>query len=93
MYIYIECLIMGIITCIACMISCKLIYYDNKLMNDFSFKNLLINKKYKKVRIIMITSFFIGALVHYLIRKMNLTDMYCKKVCYGNKCYMVCPIH
>jgi hypothetical protein len=46
------------------------------------------NKKYYKQDLIL--CFLFGFLLHYLIRSNNITDLYCKKVCYGDKCIMIC---
>lgn len=77
MNIYLECLIIGLISAICCIISYNIIYRDDK-------KKL----KYNKSNIIL--CFIIGFLIHYIIRKNKLTELYCKKVCYGDKCFMSC---
>jgi len=95
--IIIECLIIGVISAICCLISHKIIYiqYDN---DDYSNYNLLdINEymifiKLSESRNNIIACFFLGALVHYIIKQGHLTEMYCRKVCYDDKCFMVCDI-
>lgn len=78
MHILVECSIIGIISAISGMISYKIIYNNTKERPPIFNKILL--------------SFVIGFMIHYIIKKSNLTNMYCKKVCYDDKCFMVCPI-
>jgi hypothetical protein len=96
MRLYIECIMVGIVSAICCVISYQIIYY-NKLNSNRQTKliNIKLYRKFIKdqtIRNNIIGSFCIGALIHYLISKSNLTNMYCKKVCYDDKCFMVCPI-
>lgn len=83
-----QCFIIGIISVICCILSHSIIYskqyfklkYLKKCFND---KNLQYN---------IILCFFLGALVHFLVKQSNLTNMYCKKICYDDKCWLVCDI-
>ena len=45
-----------------------------------------------EVRNKVILCFFIGALLHYIVKIYELDKMYCEKVCYGNECKIVCKI-
>lgn len=79
--IIIECILIGILSALCCLISYNIIYKTNN------------KKKYIIPKInIIIMCFILGASIHYLIKKNNITDLYCKKVCYGDECFMVCPI-
>jgi len=81
--IIIECLIIGLISAICCIISYNVINPDEKKTNYF---------KNPKTRNNIIMCFFMGMIVHYIIKESGITNFYCKKVCYGDKCFMVCPI-
>ena len=74
MNILIECLLIGLITVICC---------------DLVYK-ILDKKKTKIYKQNLLFSFILGFLLHYLIKDNNLTEIYCKKVCYGDKCITVC---
>jgi hypothetical protein len=87
MRIEIECSIIGLISALCCMISYKIVYGSTK--SKYSKKNIF---HYSKLRNNIIMCFLMGASIHYIIRKNNLTNMYCKKVCYDDQCFMVCPI-
>lgn len=76
-----ECIIIGIISVLCCIISMQIIQRKNKKKNNS--KNII---NY------MIISFIIGVFIHYIIKKIDLPNMYCKKVCYDDQCYYVCPI-
>ena len=80
MNIYLECLLIGLISTICCHLSYHLINDKNKKINKSLYTNNII------------LCFIIGALLHYLIKKNNICDMYCRKVCYNDECFMVCPI-
>ncbi len=90
MRVEIECLLIGLISAICCMISYKIVY--GSIKSKYSNKNNYFYLNYPHLRNNVIFSFFIGALVHYIVKKSNLTDSYCKKVCYDDQCFMVCPI-
>lgn len=76
MNIYLECLIIGLISIICNYISYKIIYN---------------NEKKQKYNINFGILFFIlGFLLHYIIKKNRLTEFYCKKICYGDKCFLSC---
>lgn len=90
MHIELECLIIGLISSLCCIISYKIIYGTTK--SKYSEKNMFHYLNYSKLRNCIILCFIMGAMLHYFIRKINLMDMYCKKVCYDNECYMICPI-
>jgi hypothetical protein len=83
MYLIIECLIMGLAAVIACIISYNII--NNDIGNSSKTRSCLSSK--------IIVSFCCGFIIHLIIKKSHLTDMYCKKICYNNECYMVCPIN
>ncbi len=87
MNIIIECLIIGFISAICCIISYKIIY---KTHNLNSKNNLLLTQPEMRNNIII--CFIIGSILHYIIKSNNLTDMYCKKVCYDDQCFLVCKI-
>jgi uncharacterized membrane protein YjjP (DUF1212 family) len=71
-----ECLLVGIISAI-------LYYYMTRLNN----------KKYKnKFNFNLVISFVFGFMLHYIIRVYRLNDLYCKKVCYNDECFMICRI-
>lgn len=78
MHILIECSIIGVISAISSMISYKIIYNNTKKHPH------IFNK--------IILGFIIGFVIHYIVKKSDLTNMYCKKICYDDKCFMVCPI-
>ena len=73
-----ECLIIGLI----CMFCCHYLYQ-------------ILNKKNKNkknyYRQSLILCFIFGYLLHYMIKENNIENLYCKKVCYGDECFMVCP--
>lgn len=97
--IILECLIVGLISSICCLISYKIIYYSyNKDENDINNYHLTdINDyvmfiKMRESRNNIIMCFILGALVHYIVKQSHLTELYCRKVCYDDKCFMVCNI-
>ena len=77
MNIYLECLIIGLISAICCIISYNIIYRDDKKKLTYNKANIIL-------------CFIVGFLIHFIIRKNKLTELYCKKVCYGDKCFMSC---
>ena len=78
MNLLLECLIIGIISAISCKISYNIIYKHKK------------KSKYYKSNIIL--CFICGCLIHFFIKKNKIDDLYCKKVCYNDDCYMICKI-
>jgi hypothetical protein len=74
-----ECLIIGLI----CMICCHYLFV---ILNN---KN---SKKKNYYRQCLILCFLFGCLLHYIIKENNIDDLYCRKVCYNDECFMVCPI-
>ncbi len=74
-----ECLIIGLI----CVICCHYLY---QILAD---KNNKTKKSYKQS---LILCFVFGCLLHYMIKENNIEGLYCKKVCYNNECFMVCPL-
>jgi hypothetical protein len=84
MRLIIECLIVGLITSICYILSYNLIYNLNNSTSS--------NFKYKSIKNKIIICFFCGAIMHYIIKINNLTDIYCRKLCYDNQCFMVCTI-
>jgi magnesium-transporting ATPase (P-type) len=98
--IIIECLIIGIITSICCLISYKIIYYSHNKdvngINNYHLTNIndyIMFLKIRESRNNILMSFVFGALVHYIIKQSHLTELYCKKVCYDDKCFIVCNIN
>jgi len=89
MRVEIECLLIGLISALCCMVSYKIVYGSIKSKKSDK-NNFYLNNQNLRNNIIF--SFLIGAFVHYIVKKSNLTDMYCKKVCYDDQCFMVCPI-
>ena len=90
-----ECLIIGLM----CMICCHYLYTiinnknnkDNKDNKDNKGdKNNKVNKNYYRQSLIL--CFLFRYLLHYIIKDNNIDNLYCKKVCYNNECFMVCPI-
>jgi len=79
----IECILIGLIT-VVCYIICYNITLDNKSIKD---------KKNKQYYFNIIMSFIIGYFIHYLYKKNNINEMYCKKICYGDECFMVCQLN
>ena len=77
-----ECIFIGIISVLCCIISMKIIQIKNKKNNSSS-----------KVRNYMILSFLGGFFIHYIVKKVDLPNIYCKKVCYDDKCFYVCPVN
>ena len=75
-----ECLIIGLI----CVICCHYLY---QILAD---KNNKTKKKSYKQSLIL--CFVFGCLLHYMIKDNNIEDLYCKKICYNNECFMVCPL-
>jgi hypothetical protein len=87
----IECLIVGIISVIFCILSYKIIYAkDCKTLSKSLFN--INEKKYPNLKKNMVICFFLGATTHFIIKQSNLTKTYCKKVCYDDKCWLVCDI-
>jgi len=89
MHIELECMIVGLISALCCIISYKIIY-SSHLVNEKQSLLSLLNTTTVINNIFV--CFILGALIHYFIKKSNITEMYCKKVCYDDKCFMVCPI-
>jgi len=100
-----ECLLIGIFSAICCLISYKIIYYSYKDQSDqidqkhnisdyhmYDLNDYLFFLKIRESRNYIIMSFIFGALIHYIIKQSHLTELYCRKVCYDNKCFMVCEI-
>jgi hypothetical protein len=58
----------------------------------YNYMYIRINKKNKRNRYCSLLCFLFGFLLHYLIKNNNLTDLYCKKVCYNDECFMVCKV-
>ncbi len=71
-----ECLLVGLISAILYYYVGRLVKRGKKNINKF---NLVI-------------SFIFGFMLHYLIIVYRLNDLYCKKVCYNEECFMVCRI-
>jgi hypothetical protein len=71
-----ECLLIGIITAILYHYTIRLIKKNNKKINKFN----------------IVMSFIFGFILHYFIKVYRLNDLYCKKVCYNDECFMICPI-
>jgi hypothetical protein len=98
MSIILECLIAGIMSAICCIISYKIIYKThNKTSSTKVFGNLQnannnLSIEQPEIRNNIIMCFVIGSFIHYIIKSNNITDMYCKKVCYDDKCFLVCKI-
>ena len=90
MRVEIECLIIGSLSALCCMISYKIVYSSTK--SKYSNTNLFQLMKCSKIRNNIIMCFIFGSLIHYIVKISNLSNMYCKKVCYDNQCFMVCPI-
>jgi prolipoprotein diacylglyceryltransferase len=84
MHIYLEYGIIAIVTAIASYIAYKVIYNDDKQKET--------KQDHTKILVIIIISSIIGVIGHLIIKKTNIDEMYCRKVCYGNKCMLVCKI-
>lgn len=84
MHIIIECLIVGLISSICYILSYNLIYN----LNDSTSSNY----KYKSIKNKIIICFILCTIMHYIIKINNISDIYCKKLCYDDKCFMVCSI-
>jgi hypothetical protein len=72
-----ECLVIGLI--------CMVLYH-------FVIKLIKKDKKKLNYRQNLILSFIFGYILHYMIKSYRLDDIYCKKVCYNDECFMICPI-
>jgi len=84
----IECILMGLIAVVCCII------YNNTIYNKpYTKDTILFYVKEKQYICNIIASFMIGFLIHYLYKKNNISEMYCKKVCYGDECFMVCQLN
>lgn len=107
--IYFECVLMGFVSMLSCLLLYKIVYYSEKQVdNDNSenndnivstnyhlteFKDYKIFFQMRESRNNLIMAFLFGALIHYIVEQSKLTDMYCKKVCYDDKCFMVCELN
>jgi hypothetical protein len=91
MRIELECVFVGLIAALCCVVSYKIIHSSNLIKNK-KRKSLLAFLNTSTVRNNILMCFVLGALIHYVIRESNITDMYCKKVCYDDQCFMVCPV-
>jgi len=78
-----ECLIIGLISIICCHFLYHYIYTKQK--------NKKTNNKYYKHYLLL--SFLFGYLLHYIMKNNNIEDIYCKKVCYGDECFLICPVN
>ena len=81
----IECILMGLLA-----IVCSIIY--NNIDSDKQSSKNKKSSKNNQYYFNIIISFIIGFLIHYLYTKNNINEMYCKKVCYGDECFMVCSL-
>ena len=90
MRVELECLIIGLISALCCMISYKIVY--GSANSKYSDKDIFFYIRHPKLRRNIFLCFILGAFIHYIVKISNLTNMYCKKVCYDDQCFMVCPI-
>jgi len=72
-----ECFIIGTIT----MIFINIIYKSN-----------IIDKKKKYYKMNLIIGFIFSFILHYMIESNKITELYCKKVCYNDECFLVCKV-
>jgi hypothetical protein len=84
-----ECFIIGIVSVICCILSHNIIHSKKNNFKSKYFKKCLNDKNFQHN---IILCFLLGALVHFLIKQSNLTNMYCRKICYDDKCWLVCDI-
>lgn len=92
MNIHLECILMGLFSASICVISYITLFNDNENGNK-KYKTVYDLFNDNEMRYNMVIYFIFGYIIHYLIKKNNLTDMYCTKVCYDDKCFMVCPVN
>ena len=77
MHLYLQSFIIGLISALAChFIQIKLLHIKKKHNTAYKM-NILI-------------SFICGALIHHIVIKSNLESLYCRKICYDDKCIIVC---
>jgi hypothetical protein len=88
MNIHLECILMGLFSASICVISYVTLFNENK-----KYKTVYDLFNDDEMRYNMVIYFIFGYLVHYLIKKNRLTDMYCTKVCYDDQCFMVCKVN
>ena len=86
--ILLESIIVGAITSILGNLIITILVKYNSIDNNDILDNTI--KKYKKTYIIQIALFLTGMLIHLLLEYIGLEKWYCQKVCYNNKCKIVC---
>jgi len=88
MFIIIQCILIGFVSMLLCLIASFMISNEKITLNDTI--DIVRSPKYSILRRNLIISFIIGAIAHYVIVKCNLTGLYCQKQCLDNICYDVC---
>lgn len=94
MNVLLECIIIGSLSVVLCLIIYKMISNKQREIETsyFNIDDYIAYLQILEVRNKVILCFFIGALLHYIVKIYELDKMYCEKVCYGNECKIVCKI-
>jgi hypothetical protein len=94
MNVLLECTIIGSLSVVLCLIIYKMISNKQKGIETsyFNIDDYIAYLQILEVRNKVILCFFIGALLHYIVKVYNLDKIYCEKVCYGSECKIVCKI-
>lgn len=83
-----ESLVIGLITTILGNLVLKILLKFNTYEKNDSLNNNL--EKINNIYLIHLSLFFTGVLIHVILEYIGLNDWYCKKVCAGDKCKIVC---
>lgn len=87
--LYFECILIGTITSIlGNLILELLIKYNDNFNTNENLKFTL--KTYKNDMIVQVSLFLTGIFLHLLLEYIGLNNWYCEKVCYKDKCKLVC---
>lgn len=94
MNVLLECIIIGLLSVVLCLIIYKIINNKQRRIKTsyFNLNDYIAYLQIEEVRNKVLLCFFIGALLHYIVKVYELDKIYCEKVCYGDDCKIVCKI-
>lgn len=83
---FIEYMIIGLISVFLYYAACEIIKRTTKLdLKDDVMIKLSINMQTN-----MVIVFAMSIVIYHVIKKNDVPNMYCRKLCYDDKCFMVC---